>query len=247
MELVILKKIVRFSLIILLFGLITSCENNDFSTLTSKDSSLNSSILINGDISKINNPIELTGDFYIWNKNDEIIFYTRDDKKIHFFSCQGCESSMYTSEIKKEKGILTFLDHSFIFQNERNKEKFYFAVKKEEEKKIKDLFGLSFLDHHEYFANGIIHSIKDLSIEESENYSHSNVIKLIKNSQSLEDILNSLYGNNFEKSDCTSGGPGSTSCSSSSSSYSCSVSCGKGYYACCSNTGILCICIKEER
>ncbi len=45
--------------------------------------------------------------------------------------------------------------------------------------------------------------------------------------------------------DCHSGGPGSTSCSTHGQTYSCTVTCGSGYYACCDMSGIECTCIKE--
>lgn len=43
---------------------------------------------------------------------------------------------------------------------------------------------------------------------------------------------------------CTSGGAGSISCSLTAGENSCSVSCGTGYYACCSGSG--CKCVKNS-
>lgn len=44
---------------------------------------------------------------------------------------------------------------------------------------------------------------------------------------------------------CSSGGPGSTSCSYSANGQSCSVTCGAGYYACCTAT-VKCQCVAIE-
>lgn len=44
---------------------------------------------------------------------------------------------------------------------------------------------------------------------------------------------------------CIAGGPGSTSCSMEAGGISCSVSCGGGYYSCCSLTSG-CKCVKQE-
>ena len=59
-----------------------------------------------------------------------------------------------------------------------------------------------------------------------------------------------LVGNNMFASNCTSGGPGSSSCDESwtikalgfTFSGGCSVSCDSGYYACCNGGSSTCTC-----
>lgn len=45
---------------------------------------------------------------------------------------------------------------------------------------------------------------------------------------------------------CTSGGPGSVSCSSGTSGVGCSVTCSSGYYACCSSSTNNCFCAPSK-
>lgn len=48
-------------------------------------------------------------------------------------------------------------------------------------------------------------------------------------------------------SQCTSGGPGSTSCQVDDIYSGCSVSCGSGYYACCKGSNNTCFCKKKDK
>ncbi|MBG0782437.1 MAG: hypothetical protein H0S84_09235 [Bacteroidales bacterium] len=63
----------------------------------------------------------------------------------------------------------------------------------------------------------------------------------------IENVVSGLKeapGGGGSNSDCTSGGPGSTSCSVGDIWSSCSVSCSVGYYACCKGSNNTCECIK---
>jgi hypothetical protein len=80
-------------------------------------------------------------------------------------------------------------------------------------------------------------------------------ISLNKNSFSLTDVIKitSAQAESGDSYICTSGGPGSTSCSTSvsgggggiSGGTSCSVTCSSGYYACCNAYHNKCQCRKS--
>jgi hypothetical protein len=64
---------------------------------------------------------------------------------------------------------------------------------------------------------------------------------------SAEAIAQSIRPLNEESASCSSGGPGSTSCSCSFGGDSCGVSCSTGYYACCSCSShpTNCTCVRN--
>lgn len=141
-------------------------------------------------------------------------------------------------EINKN-GTLTYLDHSFVFQN--GKDKYYFAVNKPEERTIKNSFQLKFKKENEFYGTGIIFYKLDKNLKENKNF--LNDLKKARNSMeylmSRNDVLNTERLP--EPPTCQSGGQGSTGCSSTAGSNSCSVSCSSGYYSCC-NSGTSCGC-----
>ncbi|SMC35330.1 hypothetical protein [Moheibacter sediminis] len=225
-------KMFKFFYGIFILCFILSCSEDD-SSFISQDSSSNSSILRNGNVSKLNNPGEFTGEFKVWkNESDEIVFYTESEKSINVITCQNCNN--IDGLDLKGKGTLTFLDHSFVFNN--GEKSYYFAVDKSEEKEIKSLFGLSFQKENEYYGTGITyHWLDKDSMRNIPNF----LSAIIKVPNAVEFIIsmNDLEGK--ISGGCSSGGEGASSCSMGGGG--CSVSCGSGYFACCNPGGCNCL------
>lgn len=228
-----MKNLFKISFVLLSFLMILSFSNdtkpNDF---VSKETSNQSILLKNGDISKINHPVEFTGEFQIWkSKSGETVFYTESEKSIHVFTCLDCEN---TGDLNFDSnGTLTFLEHSFVFKN-RN-ESSYFAVEKPEEKEIKITFNLEFNSKNEFYGSGIVYNWFDKNIKDT----NPNLSYDIKNANNIIDFIFKLNRKNAELNGCDSGGSGSTSCSAGGGG--CSVSCGAGY-ACCNGSGATSSC-----
>lgn len=90
------------------------------------------------------------------------------------------------------------------------------------------------------------------------NYSHYKKVDIMKKltyvlSMALFLSFSFVQGQELQEDDCTAGGPGSTSCSttisggggaatiSAEGSVTHTVSCGEGYYSCCNVTGANCV------
>lgn len=217
---------------ILIFIFILSC-NEDDSFFNSNNSSSSSYTLKNGDTSRLSNPNEFTGSFKIWsNDSGEIVFYTESEKSINVITCQNC--SNIDNLALNGNGTLTFLDHSFVFNDGENS--YYFAVNKPEEKEIKSLFDLNFLKQNEHYGTGITYHWFDKELIKD---THSFLSGISKASKAVDFIISSNNSDIAGKISCSSGGEGSSSCSMGGNG--CSVSCASGFWACCNSSGCNCI------
>lgn len=238
-----MKKLAKYSCInlmnklMILFGflIITTCSQDDVNDLNSKEVAFTkNNILNNVDISKIQNPIYLEGNFSQWvtNKN-ELVIYTETESYNHIFVLQGDKYSKFNIPSNQIESI-AFLDHSFIVHTKGLN--YYFGVSKEAEKLILSQIPDENKNFKEIvYGNGVIHnwSKKGNSFD----------LKELKMSNSVIDYFNGFKSSLSGDTACTSGGPGSTSCSVGG----CSVSCSSGYYSCCKDRENLpdtCTCIQ---
>jgi hypothetical protein len=140
--------------------------------------------------------------------------------------------------------------HSIIINSLDKKERYYFAVDKEEEKSIyknlplayKSFFTFKSYGYGVAKINGNFPENLELFDESDDPFSTLLKYRNIKNNngKSEELQLDGLLAT------CGQGGEGATSCSIGGD-YGCSVSCKAGYYACC-NSGLLsnsCKCNRE--
>ncbi|MBW7870442.1 MAG: hypothetical protein H3C39_05200 [Flavobacteriia bacterium] len=200
----------------------------------SKDTTGESLVLKKIGSSELISPLELTGEFRVWkNTSGEVVFYTETENNIFLFSCVECNIDLNKIN-SSEEGVLTYLDHAFIFKNKNGS--FYFAVDKPEEKSIKSLLSLNFKGEREAYGIAIVKSYFSKEIKNQYPNFSSDVFKSSKLSEYFVIISNTVG------SDCQSGGWGSDSCSLGNGG--CSVSCINGYYACC-NAGN-CECIERK-
>lgn len=225
-----MKKLFSCSLCLIFCSLLFSFSQSFSSNNYSKETTSESTILKKGDLSKLINPVELSGEFRIWrNISGEVVFYTETENDIFLFSCKDCNLNLNLIN-SKEEGTLTYLDHAFVFKTKNDT--FYFAVEKPEEKLIKSGFGLSFDKENQNYGIGIVQSHFSKEIKTERN----NFYEELKKSSKLSEYLTSIFGT---ASDCQNGGYGSSSCSMGNGG--CSVSCINGYYACCNPGNCECI------
>lgn len=208
-----------------------SFNDHSIPNFFSKESTSESTFLNKVDNNIFINPLELTGEFQIWkNISGEVVFYTETKDNVFIFSCNECDIDINQLN-SKEQGILTYLDHAFIFKNQTGL--YYFAVDKPEEKLIKNNLDLNIDKDKEGYGIGIVKTFFKRDIKQQ----HPNFDLDVRNSSKLSEYFKTI--SDSPNNDCESGGWGSSSCSLGGSG--CSVSCIAGYYACCNPGNCDCI------
>ncbi|MEH0007561.1 MAG: hypothetical protein V6Z82_02430 [Flavobacteriales bacterium] len=226
----------RLSLSLTILALI-ACSRNDGEMRATRASVGGNTLFQNLDASQIRHPIYLKGNFESWiSKRDELVVFTETAQAKHLFVLQGAKKQSQTS-IKDGIKSLLFLQHCFIVEL-ANGNRLYFGVSKPEEKSIYNRMTrndkVSFTGVG--YGFGVIHRWIG-----KEDPSYADI-----NTASLKDASSGSLGGTLVTSlsspvdadcgSCDSGGAGATSCSSWSGSMGgCSISCGGGYYACCSS------------
>ncbi len=230
------KCILPFLSMVLICGYcFLSCTSENDTLLYSKSEKIaDVNLFKNLNISEFRNPKSLTGTFSSFlTKSNEFIIYTETNESKEIFILQDFNSKKSIENIKN----VVFLDDFLIVFNQQG-EIYYIYVNREDialkNSNIKSNFKGKSLNEEK--VNGLIY----LSYPISDDFID---IQNIKNTESVVQYIS----NNYNRS-CQSGGSGSTSCSYGGGSTGCSVSCGGGYYACCSVGigGNSCYCVKER-
>jgi hypothetical protein len=162
-----------------------------------------------------------------------VLANTKDSANEKMYVLQGGNGKPINKSFKTAQVI--YLTHLIIINSLENKERYYLGISKPEEKEV-----LSKLP--EIYKSFFSSSTYGYGLVQMKGFLPNTINVFKNNSDPFQDLysyrgfVNDKSVNNLtEPEHCDAGGAGATSCSKASGGYSCSVSCGSGYYACCND------------